>query len=135
MNRSALKSAGFVLLGVVLGWAVGRAPVWGGGAEAGRGRISGTVVQSGQEAEHGGGPAGPRNETGAGKPSPERLEMLAASFRSKFAGGDGMAATVAITLEAGSSHSKRSIRGPKSSGDSLPASKVMATVAAIPSPP
>ncbi|RYD31386.1 MAG: hypothetical protein EOP86_18000, partial [Verrucomicrobiaceae bacterium] len=85
MNRSALKSAGFVLLGVVLGWGIGRLPERSRGTGTANDRLSGVVVQSGPErkpAPHAvpevfDSGAGATKEAGGGSD----LKRLAARFR------------------------------------------------------
>jgi hypothetical protein len=102
MNRSALKSSGFVLLGVVAGWIIRGLPERGRGAD---GYLLRAAGQNGTEAAHGGGLADPRGEADTArmgaKPGRERLEMLAASFRSKCGQGGGTAVRMAMSVEAG----------------------------------
>ncbi|MDB6136080.1 MAG: hypothetical protein JWM59_4323 [Verrucomicrobiales bacterium] len=103
MNRSALKSAGLVLLGVAAGCAIGRPPWWRNSAVGTvYGRVQDAAVPGGSGAGYDSGQTdsdhGARTREPDRKPSRERVEMLAAKFRDRTEVGG--AARMRLILDA-----------------------------------
>ncbi|MDB6135011.1 MAG: hypothetical protein JWM59_3254 [Verrucomicrobiales bacterium] len=100
MNRSAMRSLGILLLGVVPGCVVGCPPWWSGGAGEESGRLPNAAVRSASEVRNGSGQAGSDGKAGTGKPGRERMEKLAASFRQKSRPGSETAEVMDMAMEA-----------------------------------
>ncbi|RYD26528.1 MAG: hypothetical protein EOP86_25820, partial [Verrucomicrobiaceae bacterium] len=101
MNRSALKSAGLVLLGVALGCAMGRLRWWS--SEAGTdGRLQRSGTQTGADKDQSGGPVGGKDSAGKAGVAFERrrMEQLADKFRHKIRPGNAMAGDVDVITDA-----------------------------------